>query len=116
VRQHAAEVLGKIGDARAVVDLLVALQDEESVVRLSAAKVLGKMSEVALANGLVQALFHDASFVLQKAAQVVGYYTIDQRVLVILQHLAAKDPVEEVRTAAREAAEKYANKLRYFSE
>ncbi len=33
----------------------------------------------------------------------------------MINALAANDPAEEVRTAAREAAAKYANKLRYFS-
>jgi HEAT repeat protein len=115
VRWNATEALGKIGSERSVEALVAALKDEDSSVRRSVAQALVRMSDAALVNGLARALSYNNSFVRQKAAQVVGYYTIGKQLLATLQHIAANDPAEEVRTAAREAAEKYANKLRYFA-
>jgi HEAT repeat protein len=115
VRSNAAEALGRIGSERSVDVLLAALKDKDVIPR-SVAEALGKMSDTALANGLARALSYDNSFVRQKAAQVAGYYTTDKQVLATLQHLAANDPAEEVRAAAHDAAEKYANKLRHFAQ
>ncbi|MGH7600070.1 MAG: HEAT repeat domain-containing protein, partial [bacterium] len=76
---------------------------------------LGEIGDETLANGLARALSFNNSFVRQKATQVVGYYATDMQMLATLQHMVANDPAEEMRTAACEAAEKYANKLRYFT-
>jgi len=115
MRFCAAEALGKIGSERSVDALLLALKDEDNYVRQNAAAALGKMSDTDLTIGLSRALSDNNSFVRPKAAQVVGYYTTDKQVLATLHHIAASDSTEEERTAAREAAEKYANKLRYFA-
>ncbi|MGH7453703.1 MAG: HEAT repeat domain-containing protein, partial [bacterium] len=105
-----------IGCEAAVSGLLADLQDKDSDVREWAAAELGKINDAVLTHDLVRALTHKDIFVRQKAMQVVGYYKTDKQVLATLHHIAANDPAEEVRTVAREAAEKYANKLRYFSE
>ncbi|NUO81103.1 HEAT repeat domain-containing protein [candidate division KSB1 bacterium] len=115
VRMGAAEALGKIGRERSVSALLLAWTDEDKYVRETAAETLGIMNHTAIAMGLTCALFYDNSFARQKAAQAIGYYTTDKQVLATLRYMADNDPAEEVRTAAREAAEKYANKLRYFA-
>ena len=115
VRERVAQALGEIGSERSVEALMLTLKDENSDVRGSVAEALGKVSDTILAEGITHALSHNNSFVRQKAAQVIGYYTTDKQVLIKLQHLAKKDHSKEVRTAAREAAEKYANKLRYFA-
>jgi hypothetical protein len=116
MRESAAKALGKIGGERAVEVLVAAFQEEDIYMRKNAAEALGMIDEKALVNGLIRALKNKNNFVRQKAARIVGYYTTDKQELATLQHLAANDPAEEVRTAAREAAEKYANKLRYFAE
>ncbi len=115
VRQYAAEALGKVGDKFAVSELLIALKDNDNSVRSNSAKALEMIGDKTLADGLAHALSYKNDFVRQKAAQVVGYYTADKQVLATLQQMATNDPAEEVRTVAREAAEKYANKLRYFA-
>ena len=116
VRCRAAAALVKIESKRSVDALLLALKDKDWNVGESAAKALGKMSDMALVNGLTHSLSYDDDFIRQKATQVIGYYTTDKQVLSKLQRVAKKDRSEEVRAAAREAAEKYANKLRYFSQ
>ena len=117
LRPSAAKALGQIGSARSVSALIAALKDKDrAYVGWSVAKALEVISFKTLSKGLIHALFHNESFIRQKAAQIVGYYTTDKQVLATLQQMAANDPAEEVRTAAREAAEKYANKLRYFGE
>ena len=67
VRQAAAEVLGKIGDARAVEPLIAALKDESFSVRAAAARALGEIKDPRAVEPLIAAL-KDESFSVRRAA------------------------------------------------
>lgn len=53
VRQGAVEVLGQIGDSRAVKPLIAALKDENKDVRTNAAKALGQIGDVQAVQPLI---------------------------------------------------------------
>jgi len=67
VRQTAAEVLGEIGDARAVEPLLAALRDEDSDVREAAAEALGKIGDARAAVPLRSALGEHSHGIMEAA-------------------------------------------------
>jgi hypothetical protein len=116
VRSRVAEALGQIGSEAVVPALLQALKDESSDVRWRAVKALGQIEDEGLTLGLLRALAHEEVFVRRKAAEVVGYYASGEDVLRELSRLAASDPVDEVRSAASDALEKYRRKLHYVAE
>jgi HEAT repeat protein len=94
--------------------LLTALNDEAEEVQDFSTKLLEKIDERTLVFTLIQALEQEDACVKYRATKVSGYSVTDRRFLQKLQQLADTDSSKKVRTAAREAAEKYANKLRYF--
>ena len=56
VRKEAADVLGRIGDDRAVEPLIQTLRDEERAVRRSAAEALGKIGDTRAVEPLIRAI------------------------------------------------------------
>jgi len=72
VQYDAAEALGNLGDARAVVPLITALKNDElSGVRWKAAEALSKIGAPAV-DGLIEALQHQDDDVRWKAAIALG--------------------------------------------
>ena len=59
IRHHAAHVLSKIGDARAMDGLIEALQDSDATVVSKAAFALGQFKDVKAIPALVQSLGHE---------------------------------------------------------
>jgi HEAT repeat protein len=110
VRWRAAEVLGRVGGARAVPQLIEALRDDIEV-RDPAARSLESLSSTDLAQGLLLALEDNNDFVRRKAAQVIGYCQSDEAVLAKLRDLATNDPADSVRHAAIDAQREIALKL-----
>lgn len=110
-RQEIASALGKIGSDKAVEYLINTLSDKEREVRNSAAKALGNITENNLSRALEKSLASESDFVRRKAAQTIGYYLLEPRLLEELSHIAANDPVEEIRIAAAEAKEKFTRKI-----
>ena len=79
------------------------------------AELTSKIGKEGLVDSFKKALFHKDIWVRQNAIKVLGYYTNSGHLLELLQNWSITECNEEVRTAAREAAEKYANELRYFA-
>ena len=71
-RLAAAELLGKIGDARAVGPLAAALRDEDSGVRKVAAEALDKFGDVRAVEPLVAVLRDENSGIRRMAALVLS--------------------------------------------
>ncbi|MFZ3169958.1 MAG: HEAT repeat domain-containing protein [Candidatus Methanoperedens sp.] len=61
-RAHAAEALGKLGDARAVPALIDSLKDDYQLVRAYAARALGKLRDSTAIEPLVHTLGNDTFF------------------------------------------------------
>jgi HEAT repeat protein len=73
LRAKAAELLGNIGDAKAVEPLLVLLRDQNPDLRETAAEALGKTRNPNAVDPLITALGHDESWrVRDKAAEALG--------------------------------------------
>jgi HEAT repeat protein len=72
VREHAASVLGDIGDPRAVEPLIAALNDEVSLVREWAAEALGKIGDARAVEPLIAVLTDESQFVRAEAAEALG--------------------------------------------
>lgn len=72
IRASVAQVLGKIGDKRAVTPLIEALGDEDRIVRWVAAWALGKIGDKRAVDPLIQALEDEFVGVQEKAAEALG--------------------------------------------
>jgi HEAT repeat protein len=73
VRLDAAEVLGKIGDLRAVEPLIAALSDEDLGVRQCATDALGKIGDPRAVEPLINSALLDESLsVRERAARALG--------------------------------------------
>jgi HEAT repeat protein len=72
VRMAAAEVLGKLGDVRAVEPLVTALKDEARYVQAAAAEALGKLGDVQAVGPLVAALKDEDMNVREAAVRALG--------------------------------------------
>jgi HEAT repeat protein len=83
--------------------------------RLAVAYAFERFSSENLTRGLVLALDGcHAPMVRRKAAEVLGYSASDPAVQRELERVAETDPMENIRSTARAALEKYRRKLRYF--
>jgi HEAT repeat protein/predicted NACHT family NTPase len=109
VREAVLKALGDIDSAEAVGPLMEAHASPFFV--HYAAESLSQISVKSLMAALPSLLHHESHYVRRKAALVIGYYTTDQKILAELLRLADNDPIEEVRAAATEGAEKYTRKL-----
>jgi HEAT repeat protein len=96
VRQAAAEVLGKIGDPRAVEPLIAALKDAEWRVRAAAAYALGKIKDPRAVEPLIAALKNESR---AAAAYALGEIKDPRAVEPLIAALKDKD----VRASAAEA-------------
>ena len=72
VRWNAAEALGQIGDARAVVPLIDALKDGNPEVRCSAATALGNLGDERTVIPLISVLMDNDFVVRERAAEALG--------------------------------------------
>ena len=68
---HAAEVLGKFNDTRAVGPLIQALKDEDSMVRWDAVDALGNLNDTRAVKPLIQALKDEDSEIREKATETL---------------------------------------------
>jgi HEAT repeat protein len=71
-RKLAAEALGKIGDAGAIPALLIAVEDNHSVVRNAVADALGKVGDASVMPALMTMLKDESVEVRQTAAVALG--------------------------------------------
>jgi len=65
IRDKGADVLGQVGDRRAVGSLIKALGDEDLLVRQHAAESLGKLGDGRAVEPLIKALRDNDSFVFR---------------------------------------------------
>jgi HEAT repeat protein len=72
VRRRTADVLGYLGDSRAVEPLIVALKDSHWVVRNNAAGALGELEDPRAVEPLIAALQDSDAGVRRKAARALG--------------------------------------------
>lgn len=72
VRREAAYILGKIGNASAVVHLIKALEDPDSYVRRQAADSLGNIGDAGAVASLNKALHDPNKYVCQGAADALS--------------------------------------------
>jgi energy-coupling factor transporter ATP-binding protein EcfA2 len=119
VRREAAEALGKLGAATpdVVSGLLAALRDDNENVRRDAAPALERIVEkspAAFREGLRLALTGDDANARRIAARVVGYYDQDDATRCALEDLAANNSDDDIHAVARDAAARYARKLKLF--
>lgn len=98
VRAKAAEVLGRIGDVRAVEPLIAALQDEDARVLIPAAEALGWIGDARANWPLVRAL--DDGYLQLAAAEALGRIALRapdpqmRGVMPRLRHLSRWAPFE----------------------
>lgn len=100
-RRAAAQILVKIGDARAVEPLVKALRDEDGFLRQFAAQALGKIGDARAVEPLVTALRDGDGFLRKEAAQALGEIGDARAVESLTRTL--KDREDAVRIAARKA-------------
>jgi len=99
VQYDAAEALGNLGDARAVVPLITALKNDElSGVRWKAAEALSKIGAPAV-DGLIEALQHQDDDVRWKAAIALGEIGDPRGVEPLIALLCDKDRFVKSRAA-----------------
>lgn len=72
VREFSVEVLGHIGDSRALEPLIVTLNDCKPNVRLAAAKALGKFGNAGAIKPLIKALRDESLKVRESAIEALG--------------------------------------------
>jgi HEAT repeat protein len=86
-RSAAAAALGRIGDPRAVKDLLSALGDDTPLIQEAAARALGQMGDARAVGALIAALAHRQQIVRDAAADglkgIGGPQVIDQLIAVV---------------------------------
>lgn len=107
LRPGVVSELGRVGDARVVPILLIALKDRDRLpyVRLAAVRGLGGLTPEVLSTGLKRALSHWNDWVKKKAVSVLGYYTME---------IFANDIDMKVRSSALNVLLKFERKLQYF--
>ena len=109
--RKAAEALGRLGSEQAVAALLSALNQDDRYVSSSVAWALAQIKVDALISGLARAFKYGDSWTRKKAVGLIGYYSNDRQTLAQLKQIAQTDENNNVRDAAKEAAEKFARKL-----
>lgn len=98
----AADILGCIGDARAIDPLCFVLnKDKDGIARYEAAKALGKIGKASVQR-LIAALKHESAGTRQIVATILGEIG-DSRAIEPLNELIKNEPEKEVRRSAKEA-------------
>jgi HEAT repeat protein len=97
---QAAEVLGQIGDTRAVEPLIAALKDEDSFVRWQAAEALGQIGDTRAVEPLIAALKDESKQVRGPAAEALRRIGDARTVESLIA--ALKDESKQVRGPAAE--------------
>lgn len=100
-RADAAEVLGEIGDARAVEPLIDALRDADYTVQWAAAEALGKIGDKKAVEPLITTLKAGDEYLRERAAEALGDIGDKKAVEPLIN--ALKDEDESVRSSAAEA-------------
>lgn len=91
-----AQVLGRVGDNRAVIPLIVAVNSTDITVRSAAASALGNFTDMRAVGPLLKTLHDTDHQVRAAAAQALGNYHADDRVAGALLEML-NDPDLEVR-------------------
>ncbi|MGB2727119.1 MAG: HEAT repeat domain-containing protein [Halobacteriota archaeon] len=100
-RADAAEVLGEIGDERAVEPLINALRDADYTVQRGAAEALGKIGDKKAVEPLITTLKTEDEYLRERAAEALGEIGDKKAVEPLIN--ALKDEDESVRSSATEA-------------
>lgn len=104
VRSNVADMLGRIGDRRAVEHLITVLQDKDIGVCASAVRALGRIKDERAVEPLIAILEEVGAFgevdgfVRSNAARIIGRLGDEREVPVLLK--ALNDPQEMVRASA----------------
>jgi HEAT repeat protein len=85
MRAHAADALGKLGDPRAVPDLLRALEDKVDMVRGHAANALGQIGDRRAVSPLLDLLREPDMLIRWTAAEALGHLGDPSAVLPLLE-------------------------------
>lgn len=100
-RADAAEVLGEIGNKRAVEPLIDALRDADCTVQWGAAEALGKIGDKKAVEPLITTLKTEDEYLRERAAEALGEIGDARAVEPLIGALNDKD--EGVRSSAAEA-------------
>ncbi len=113
----AAGLLGKIGDSRAVPDLIEALEDGDrnKYVRSAAAEALALIEDPIVIPALIKALGDGDSYVRKAVSHALETMN-DIRTLKPLEYVMKNDSDEEVREAAYSASAKIRSSREIFEE
>jgi|GEM_PF-6947358 len=98
VRNFVANILGEIGDARAVEPLIMTLKDEDTYIRKEAAESLGNMRDARAVEPLIMTLEDENPDVRKKAAKALGKMRDARAVESLIR--ALKDGDDHVRRMA----------------
>ena len=101
LQQHAAELLGRLRDNRAVEALLTALDDPISYVRAISAKALGLIGDSRAADSLVRLLSENKAAVRAAAAEALGSINAEEVIAPLINALG--NTHVSVREAAAQA-------------
>jgi len=97
-QRKAANLLAAVGDSRALVQLIITLDDEDPLVRAEVAGALGKFKDIRVMGPLLKALQDDVSEVRANAALSLGSFQDEKITDALLMTL--DDPESLVRRSA----------------
>lgn len=103
LRWRAAEVLGEIGDRRAVEPLIQAIKDKDPDVRAAAARALGKIRDSKAVEPLIAALEDDEPRVQVAAALALGEFDDTSSVAPLIDLFQRSTPEAVAQAEAAEA-------------
>jgi len=100
-------------DSREVVEPLLACYASVFYIH-TAAQAFGKISTRNLASMLPKLIHHENATIRRKAVEEISYFVESPEILQDLSKLAETDSLPEVRTAAKDASDRFARKLELF--
>lgn len=110
----AMTALGNIANENTVTGLLGGLTTGVNPVRQYAARGLSRVDDSAMYQGLKHAVRHKYPKVRRKVARCIFYYSHDEEGAELISELAASDPYEEIKEAARQAIVQLEYKRKLF--